>query len=309
MWTHRLKLAKLLGHLLEGDSTMVLVRLLAFNLFALAIGFSTARAEIIYEGWHKVLSAGQHVGYYIQRYEIDPKTKVFTSIYFLKTNSVGNDVMEAVKAQSKQVTEPIQWLVPISYSYTSTIGKKTKIIDAIFKEEKDMARPEKKKPKKGKAVAKIAGSKYKSTLRLVATINENGQTKKIDSIIPENSFISTFLTYIMLQSKAGLKVGNNFSYSAVAEEDAAVYDGTALVKESTKYNDKDSFKVINEFKKDRFISYINEKGEVLGTKSPLLSLATEAVGTAEEAYKGFTLDEKHIKQIFGNIPGVRKSKD
>jgi len=285
---------------------MVLLRLFSFYLVAVAIGTS-AKAEIIYEGWHKVLSAGQHVGYYIQRYEIDPKTKVFTSIYFLKTNAIGNDVMEAVKAQSKQVTEPVQWLVPISYSYTSTVGQKTKVIDAVFKEEKDLANPVKKQAKKVKGKdAKVTGSKYKSALRLMATITENGQEKKVDQVIPENSFISTFLTYIMLQSKAGLKVGNNFSYSAVAEEDAAVYDGSALVKESTDYNGQPAFKVINEFKKDRFISYINSTGEVLGTKSPLLSLATDAVSSPEEAYKGFTLDEKHIKQIFGNIPGISK---
>ncbi|MGE3974060.1 MAG: hypothetical protein AB7F59_05990 [Bdellovibrionales bacterium] len=253
----------------------------------------TVSADVVYEGWHKVLSAGQHVGYYIIRYELDSKTKKFIQTSFLKSNAMGNDVTEALKAESLQITKPNQWILPVKYQYTSSVGKKVKIIDAAFKEEKGGGKKSKDK---------------KKTLRMVASITENGKTSKVDQILPENTFLSSFLTYIILQSKEGLKTGNNYTYNAVAEEDATVSEGTAFVKEEEKFNGQDAFKVINEFKKIRFISYLTPQGEILGTKSPLLSIATEAAKTPEEAAGKVKIDTKNITHLFGNIPSAQKKK-
>jgi hypothetical protein len=270
---------------------------------------SLSLAEVVYEGWHKVLSAGQHVGYYVLRYDLDPKTKKFTQTSFLKSNAVGNDVMEALKAESLQVTEPNQWILPIKYQYTSTVGKKVKVIDAEFQmNEPTQPKAQKKSKAKTKAKEPVADAPpQKKQLRMVASITENGKTTKVDQLMPENTFLSSFLTYIILQSKEGLKVGNNYTYSAVAEEDAAAYEGTAFVKEETKVGTQTGFKVINEFKKIRFISILGQKGEILGTKSPLLSVATEPASSPAEAAGNIKIEEKTIRQLFGSMPAANKT--
>lgn len=267
---------------------------------------SHARADVLYEGWHKVLSAGQHVGYFVVRYDLDKKTKKFNYISYLKTNAVGNDVTEALKAESLQVTDPTQWIVPQKYQYTSTQGKNVTLIDATFNIETEK-KPKKKvakSSKKGKTEKAETPESEKPTLRMVATVTKDGSTTKLDQKLPDNAFLSSYLTYIILQSKEGLKVGNNYKYAAIAEEDGKLYDGTAFVKETTKEAGEDGYKIVNEFKGIRFISVVNIKGEPLTTKSPLLSIATEAAKTRDEAVGKLKVDEKNLQTLFGNIPSV-----
>ncbi len=268
--------------------------------FTLCILIATSSfADILYEGWHKVLSAGQHVGYFVMRYERDKKTNKFNYTSFLKTNSIGNDVTEALKAESLQVLNP-QWIVPQKYQYTSTQGKNVTLIDASFVIENP--KPEKSKTKKKAAKTEAA----KPQLRMLATITKDGTATKYDQVLPDSTFLSSYLTYIVLQSKEGLKVGNNYKYQAIAEEEAKLYDGTAFVKESVKEGGQDGYKIVNEYKGIRFTSVVNVKGEPISTKSPLLSIATEAATSVEDATGTVKLDEKNIRTLFGNIPGVKK---
>jgi hypothetical protein len=266
-------------------------RIALFFLLA-TMAAAPAKAGILYEGWHKVLSAGQHVGYFVVRYDLDKKTNKFTYTSFLKTNAVGNDVTEAVKAESLQVTKPALWIVPQKYQYTSTEGKKVTLIDAAFHIE-------------GGSGAK---GKKKAKLHMIAKITKDGKSTTYDQILPDDTFLSGYLTYIILQSKEGLKVGNNYKYAAIAEEDAKLYNGTAFVKERTHEAGQDGYKIIDEFKGIRFISIVNAKGDPLATKSPLLSIATQAAATREEAVGNLKLDEKNIRTLFGNIPSAGAQK-
>jgi hypothetical protein len=264
---------------------------------------NSAYSDVIYQGWHKVLSAGQHVGYLVIRYDLDKKTNKFTYTSFLKTNAVGNDVTEALKAESLQVNQPVQWIFPLKYQYTSTQGKKVTLIDAVFEEQK-LSNQTKKFDKLKKNQAEMA-SKEKPKFRMIATVTEDGKATKHDQILPDNTFLSSFLTYIILQSKDGLKVGNNYKYSGVAEEEGKVYEGNAFVKEMVKENGEDAFKIVNEFKGIRFISTVNKKGEPLSIKSPLLSIATEPAKSADEAAGKIKIDEKNIRTLFGDVPGAK----
>lgn len=257
-------------------------------LFLVLFSFQ-ARAETLFEGWYRILSAGQHVGYVVQRYEVDPKTRIFTSTYFLKTNAFGNEVTEGVKAKSAEN------LTPISYQYTSKVGKKIKTIDAVFEGGVPAKKPTKTK-------AKI--EKTPEGLRIVATITEDGKSQRIDKVLPKETFLSTFLAYLMLQNKdGGIKVGNNYQYKAIAEEDAAVYSGTAFVKETVKQNGVELYKILNTFKDVQFINNVTAKGETAFTKTPVLHLTTELATSADDARKTIALDEKSIKTLFGSIPG------
>jgi len=265
---------------------------LLLGLVFLVLTTTPLKADVLYEGWHKVLSAGQHIGYFVLQYKLDDKTKKFSMTSFLKTNAAGNNVTEALQAESLQLTNPKQWVLPVKYKYTYKEGKKFKTIDASFKEEKAPITA---------GGPKGTSSKQEKILRMKAEVNEDGKKKKVDLKLGPNTFLSSFLIHIILQSKEGLKIGSSYSYTAIAEEDAQPYDGYANVKEIEKINGKDAFKVINEFKKIRFISLLTAKGEILGTKSPLLSIASEE-STKDIATKGIGVDIQTIKTLFGEIP-------
>ena len=52
--------------------------------FALIFGSTFAQADVLFEGYSKVIVNGQHTGYVISRYEFDSKKNQFQSSYFLK---------------------------------------------------------------------------------------------------------------------------------------------------------------------------------------------------------------------------------
>ena len=84
-------------------------------------------ADIVAEGWYKVLSANVHVGYYVSRFEYDSKKREFISKSFLKTNAAGGDITESMEAFADEGMNPIK------YSYTSIVGGQTTTIDAAVK--------------------------------------------------------------------------------------------------------------------------------------------------------------------------------
>src|SRR5690606_1860603 len=92
----------------------------------IVLSYSTgfANSKSLFEGYYKITMQGNHVGYYIQRYEIDPKKKEFISTYFLRTNKLGGNISESLRAYS---TEKLN---PIKYHYTSLQGTASKTIDA-----------------------------------------------------------------------------------------------------------------------------------------------------------------------------------
>lgn len=237
---------------------------LIFSLF-LSISPLKLMAETMFEGAYKVVSDNQHVGYVIQRYEFDPKTKVFTSIYFLKTNEKGGDITESLKAQANDKFHPI------SYQYTNQTGDKIKLIDGKFKKE---------------------------IMELEIT---DGKTKKKETHkIPKGTFMSSFLGYMMLQK--GIKKDIKFKYSGVAEEDGASYNGEAYVEGEEKLKDFDVFRIKNKFKGANFVSFITKNGEVLKTESPAIHLSTELQKSIAEATKGMVLPHKTLNLLFGKVP-------
>jgi hypothetical protein len=239
---------------------------LATTIFLL--NMSTAKAaDILFEGYSKILSGGVHIGYIINRYEFDNKKKQFISTSFLKIQDVNGGITESLKAYASED------LKPISYSYTTLVGATTKIIDA-----------------------KAEGNK------LVATIKEGGKPKKSVLDLPKGSFLSTFLVYVILKSPQGLKPETKYEYQAIAEEDAKIEKGIAVIKNPEAYNGVSAFRVLNDFKGQKFISYITDRGEVLNTKSPVQSIATELVANPAEALGKFQISQALLTALFGAVP-------
>ncbi len=236
---------------------------------------SFANAGIIFEGYYKILSGKVPIGYVIQSFEFIPKKNQFTSTYYIETNALGGNTIESVKAVADNKFNPI------SYAYTAQLGKVPHIIDAKFKQSKGISIMNA-VIKKGKTIEKIQNRK-----------------------LPKNTFLSTFLGYKLHQKK--FKVGTKFNYSAIAEEDGNVYSGQAWVKEKKAHMGKPALKILNKFKGAKFISYVTNEAEVLGTKSPLQQLETVLVPSPHLATKGFQINTKALKQLFGRIPTGRKN--
>ncbi|MCB0362229.1 MAG: hypothetical protein KDD35_05890 [Bdellovibrionales bacterium] len=238
-------------------------------LFIFALSFSLpswARPETMFEGYFKIVSGKEKIGYFIQKYEFDAKTKQFISTYFIQTNDLGGNTSESLKAFADDKFQPI------SYQYTLKTPKMTKTIDSKFK-----------------------------GMIMNSVIVENGKSSQsISRKLPKGSFLSTFLGYLILQK--GYSKGKKFNYSGVAEEEAESYDGMALIKEEQMFVGKKVFRIENTFKGIKFISFVTDKGEVLGTQSPLQKIATELVANANEATRDFTLPTETLKLLFGNIP-------
>lgn len=231
------------------------------------------RAEILFEGYSKVLSGGVHCGYIVNRYEFDEKKKQFISIYFLKTNPHCSSLTESLKAYAAAD------MTPISYEYTSLTGSVAKSIDATF---------EKDKKTKG--------------IKMIAVVKDGSNQQRIIKDLSKGTFLSTFLSYVILKSPSGLRVDTKYEYKAIAEEEADIVAGVAYVKNMDEFNGLKGFKVLNEFKKSKFTSLITEKGEVLNTKSPAQGIATELVIPPSVATNNMSVPTELLNNLFGNVP-------
>lgn len=209
----------------------------------------------------------KHVGYVVQRFEFDNKKKEFITAYYLKTNQLGGNITESLKARSSAN------LKPLSYQYTELTGDKGKTIDAKFNGE-----------------------------TMTAEIVDGGKKQTVQKKIPKGSFLSSFLAYVMLQGKEGIKPGTKYSFQAIAEEDAGLYNGEAYIKGEETIDGIGAFKVMNTFKGAQFVSYCTYKGEIIATRSPVQRISTELVTGAKEATSGLQLNSNALVQLFGHVP-------
>lgn len=246
---------------------MVRIFLNYASIALIVFSFSAAKADVLFEGYAKILSGTTPIGYIISKYEFDAKSKKFISTYFLKTAGQGPEITESVKAYATPD------LAPLSYEYTSIVGKETKTIDAKF-----------------------------NGLKMTAQVKAGGKTQTIRKDLTKGTFLSTFLVYVMLKSPEGLKTNATYDYQAIAEEDAEVYKGQASVGKEESFQGFKAFKVQNKFKDSAFVSYVNERGEVLGTTSVSQGVSTELVADPASATKGFPMSAGILKNLFGGVP-------
>lgn len=226
-----------------------------------------ARADLLFEGYSKVMLGDVHIGYAVQRYEFDPKKQEFTAISLLRTNQRGGNITESLKARSNAAFKPL------GFQYTSLVGGAGKTIDASFKND-----------------------------QMTATVREKGKPGTISKKIPKGAFLSSFLAYLMLQGKEGIKTGVKYGYQAIAEEDAVIYSGEAYVAGEETFAGLSTFKVLNTFKGAQFISFVTHKGEIIGTKSPVQRISTELVPSMKEATAGQPFNASTLTTLFGAIP-------
>ena len=233
-------------------------------------GFSANKT--LFEAYSKVIAGDQHVGYYVQRYELNPKTRQFVSTYFLRTNAQGGNISESLKAYSSDK------LHPIKYNYTSLQGPKAKTIDANVR-----------KGKKGEEILQVK-------------VTDNGKLRVYEKKLSKGTFFSTFLIYLLLQGEKGITPGVKYNFHSIAEEDGKVFPGEVYIDSETKKMGLDVYKVLYTFKRTQFVNFITQTGESIISVSPALGLAAEMVATPEEATKGMPFNEKSIALLFGGTP-------
>jgi hypothetical protein len=226
----------------------------------------TLHAAPLFEAYNRILSGGVPTGYIITRFESDAKGNLI-SLAYTRTNTMGGDIAESIKAVSDKK------FAPISFSYTSKVGNDIKLIDG-----------------------KAKGPKME------VSITENGNTTKKTVALKKGTFLSSVLVYLMLNNPKGLAKGLKYSYEAVAEESGTVHSGEAFIENNETYKGFSVYKILNVFKDSKFISFVTSNGEILLTKSPLQGVTVEMVASKEEATQNLPFDPKSIAVLFGEIP-------
>lgn len=226
------------------------------------------KTDVLFEGYSKILMGDKQVGYTIQRFDFNPKTKEYSTVYYLRTQPPANDLIESLTARSTFD------LKPIAYSYTEVAGGKVRLVDATFKNGV-----------------------------MTATSLQNGtRTTMPPKKLEPGVFLASFLGYLMLQQKEPVKVGNKYSYKAIAEEDGGIYAGEAFVKSQEQQKGLQTFKILNTYKGAQFVSYMTPKGEVISTDSAAQGISTELVANIDEATRGFGVNNNQLTQLFGAVP-------
>lgn len=232
---------------------------------------SLASADVLFEGYYKLTLADQHIGYFIQRYDLDPQNKTFSSIYYLFTKTAEGTTTESLNAKASSKLEPL------GYQYSRLDGTKTKAIDAVVKK---------------------AGKLNKLVIKVI----ENGKATVHEITLNDKIFLSTFLAHLILKNPQGIQVGNKFSYEAIAEEDGQIEHGEVFVKEQVKEKGLDTFRTLNTYKKEEFVNWLDIKGESIKTQVVKLNLNAELMANPKEAYLNMPFSESSVRMLFGNIP-------
>lgn len=237
-----------------------------FVLFFLP-SIAQTKSNLLFEGFYKLDLSSKHVGYYIIRVEGDNEKKEILYKSFLKTNDLGGNLNEGLQAKST-----LQ-LKPISYRYTLLQGQINKTIDAQVTNKE---------------------------MFLKITEGKKLLTQKVK--LEDRMFFSSFLTYVLLASPSGLKVNQKYDYHAVSEEDGKIETGNAFVTAEEKYNELPAYKVLNQFKGQKFVNYLAMNGESLFALVPDRQFSARLVKTLDEARGNIHIDEKTLKLVFDTIP-------
>lgn len=222
-------------------------------------------AAPFFDGYYKLTSENRHVGYVIHQFSLDKKELTHTYYVYMQTT-------EGAYIESLQGKSNVD-LSPKSYRYTSFDGENGLTLDAVVQTKKLTIKTTKNK---------------KSTIREVP--------------LRKGVFLSSILQFLMLKNPKGIQVGLKYTYSAVAEEDGRTYDGVAWVKKEEMVEGKKSFRVLNKFKGQKFISWLNQEGHVLKTRAVANGIEATLQSNPQEAVASFPMNKKTLELLFGKIP-------
>lgn len=262
-----------------------------FFVLAVLLSAPAAYASVLFEGYSKISSGGVHIGFSVSRYEFDGKTKKFTGTHFITTNTLGGSITESYTTISDEDFGMQK------YQYTLITPEETKTIDGEVKKGNWTATVKTLDLKK--VAAQGAGKNAAAPKEVVVRISKK---------LPKGAFFSSNLVYVMMKSPKGISTKQKYDYTALAEEDGDFHKGVAVVENKEKMAGLNAFRVINQYKDAKFISFVTEKGQVLGTRAPIQSIGTELVPQPSLATNNINIPHSTLKILFGDVPiGVDNS--
>lgn len=229
--------------------------------------YQVAWAKPLFEGYYKVTIGENHIGYLIQRFDLNSQNKTFENTYYMHMVIGGVTSIESLQASCDLNFKPIK------YKYTSLDDKKAIAIDAVTR---------------GK--------------RMSVKVIENKKARVRDVRLDDQAFFVSFLNYMMLKHPKGLQIGNKYEYAAVAEEDGGLAKGIAWIKERVSEMGMDTYRILNTYKGDKFVNWVNDKGESIKTYVPKIQLTAELVRSQQEATGSIPFNDKTVRLLFGSIP-------
>ena len=269
-----------------------------------------AYSNVLFEGYSRILSGGVPIGYTISRYEYLEKTKEFKGTHFVLTNALGGSISESYTTFSDENFSAKNY----QYTFMSPTERKTidvkkeknKWVATIYSE--TAASDALTKSSKGGGAPGVAGQRPEDVLMGIKFVKN--PTRKISKKVKKDLFFSSNVVFVLMNRPktgspvaTGLKEKSSFPYDeAIAEEDGDVFSGVVTVDSRQTRDGIPVFKVESRFKEHKFIAAVTEKGEVLGTHSPLQSISTELVAKPDQATKNFEVPTNLFQTIFGDVP-------
>ena len=138
--------------------------------------------------------------------------------------------------------------------------------------------------------------------KMSGLLKEGSKSTKLVADLPKGTGLAIFLYYLILRSPDGLKNETKYNYKAIAEEDAKVYDGVAIIGKEEKFNGLKAFKASNTFKDVSYTFYLTETGEALMTDTAAANIKTILVARPQEAIGNVKVPAAILNNLFGEIP-------
>jgi hypothetical protein len=242
-------------------------------IFASALLFTqNLCAETLFEGFYRIERKGKHVGYVIQRYSHDPKTKTKTVTNYIRTKQGDGEVYESVTATAKEGSG-----APVKSIYLSTVTGPTLRTTANFK----------------KGVPWIAHEVNSA---------DNPQHFVKGNPAPMLSAMLYYMTDITKMSPQ-----TNYGYTTFVEQRGRT-DGAHLTLITQQ---PVASQAIYQFVNDSFgqpvENFVNAAGEPLGSRSMIDDFVCYWVPTREAAVGMMEFPAPQITKIFGDLPEGHKN--
>ncbi len=231
----------------------------------LLIFLNLSTAQVLFEGYSKILVDKKHSGFSVQRYEFDKNKKQMNAFVFTRLNPQGGNTTETLHATVKENFFPVSFF----YSFKNDSGSKT--IDGKIKDKK-----------------------------MQIKIFEKQKTKTLMLPLEKGIFLSSFLNYLMLQE--GYSVGKKLSYKTLAEEEGQIVEGKTLIEKEENFEGISVFRVQNNYKHLEYSTLVSLRGEILKSYFSDSKIETQLVKTASEATKGIPYSKAELVLLFGREP-------
>jgi hypothetical protein len=234
----------------------------------------SAYADILFEGYYKIISSDRHVGYIIHRDAYNARTKLRTLTYLVWTKyneSVSQEAVQVVVRRSAK-----KRFIPVSFRHWEGLLELTSLTEGTFGEKLHVIRKD---------------------LRKNVTVNKGSLL-----VPPDGVFSSLALPMIAELRPAEFVAGHRIVLTAFSEESERYSDMAVNILKTVPVNGE---RVIT-----AEIQYLNEAtrfllltdGQTLGTRSNLTPLETYLVADRKEAIGNFPLPAKTVRLLFGYEP-------